>query len=172
MRNWLKTVLFLSAFSPALLSLALVRSQLGAPIREVGQLLVIGVLGSLLPVLIIAAAGRQGESMPIRIKKLEANDFALFGFVASYFLPIVLKASELDLYVILLVLAGAGALLWGVNQIPAHPVLHVLRYRFYKAESESGMVYVLVARRPIIDPKSVTQVKQLSTSFLIECPRT
>jgi hypothetical protein len=57
---------------------------------------------------------------------------------------------------------------WVVSNIPSHPVLYLAKFRFYKIESESGMVYTLITRREIRSPKNITVVKQISNSMLME----
>jgi hypothetical protein len=168
MRNWLKTVLFMSAFSPVLLTLAYVRFDLHGPSNEVWQLVVIGVLGTLIPLLIIGAVASNAESMVIDAKKVEANDFMMFVFIAGYFVPLLARASEMDFSGICLLAAGVGVILWFVSVVPTHPVLQFVRFRFYKIEASSGMVYVLITRREIMDPRTVRLVKKLSSSMLLE----
>ena len=53
MRNWLRTVLFISAFSPALITMAYVRYDIHGWRTDVLQFGVIGLIGSLIPFAII-----------------------------------------------------------------------------------------------------------------------
>jgi len=96
MRNWLKTVLFMSAFSPVLFSLAYVRYQSHGMDREIWQLMIIGIVGSTLPFMILYLIERTAEAIPIEAKKIESNDFMLFMFIASYLFPIAAKASDMN----------------------------------------------------------------------------
>lgn len=168
MRNWLRTFLFISAFSPALLTLAYVKYDTYGWRADVIQLLIIGVLGSTIPIAIIKLVNQQGESFQIQVKKIESSDFMLLAFVGSYLLPLVLKGAEISVNVIAAVLATAGVILWLISSLPAHPLLRILKFKFYKLESSAGMVYTLISTREIRDPKDIKFVKKLSATMLIE----
>lgn len=168
MRNWLKTLLFISAFSPVLITLAVIRYDLNGFNAEVCQLAIVGVIGSVLPLLIMKGIAKSGESLRFDAKKVESNDFMLFAFVASYFSPLLLKASDFSLGQAISILAVVGFLLWLIGSMPAHPLLRFLKFKFYKVESSSGVVYVLISKKEIRDPKDIKAVKRISDSMLME----
>lgn len=168
MRNWLRTFLFISAFSPALITMAYVRYDIYGWQIEVLQLLIIGLLGSIIPVAIIRLVKDQGESFYIQAKKIESSDFMLLAFVGSYLLPLVLRGAEISVNAIAVFLVATGIILWLISSLPAHPLLRALKFKFYKLESSSGMVYTLISRREIRDPKEVKSVKKLSQTMLME----
>lgn len=168
MRNGLKTLLFLSAISPVFLVLSYVRfdsSGLDAPVI---QLLVIGLIGCIIPILIMMLAVRTGEEFSFEAKKIESNDFALIAFVVSYFVPILLKAANLEFQFIIVIVLAVSVLLWVTTNIPAHPLLSVMRYKFYKVESASGVVYSLVTRKKLLKPQDIKKVTKISDSMLLE----
>ncbi|MFZ1641927.1 MAG: hypothetical protein WAV07_10975 [Candidatus Contendobacter sp.] len=169
MRDWLRTVLFLSAFSPVLLTLAYVRYDMHGFQTDVIQFLVIGIIGAILPFLILKMVTTSSESIAFEAKKVEQNDFALLAFVASYFVPIITRASELDMFKTVIITGAIILIIWLSSSIPAHPLLRLfLKFRFYKVESCSGMVYTLISKREIRDPKDIKFVKQVSSSMLME----
>ncbi|MFA6498673.1 MAG: hypothetical protein WCV64_05000 [Desulfurivibrionaceae bacterium] len=168
MRNWLKTSLFVSAFSPALMTMAYVRYDIYGWRTDVFQLGIIGLLGSLIPIAVMKLVESQGESFHVQVKKVEANDFMLLAFVGSYLLPLVLKGADISVNAIAVILAIAGVLLWLISALPAHPLLRVLRFRFYKLETSAGMVYTLISKREIRDPKEIKSVKKISENMLME----
>ncbi|MES2353126.1 MAG: hypothetical protein V4568_01790 [Pseudomonadota bacterium] len=168
MRNWLRTLLFISAFSPALITMAYVRYEIYGWRTDVLQLLIIGFLGSMIPIAIIKLVKDQGESFHIQAKKIESSDFMLLAFVGSYLLPLILRGAEISVNAIAGVLAITGGLLWLMSSLPAHPLLRVLKFKFYKLESSTGMVYTLISKREIRDPTEVKYVKKLSETMLIE----
>lgn len=168
MRNWLRTFLFISAFSPALITMAYVRYDIYGWQTEVLQLSVIGFLGSVIPFVVIKLVRNQGESFYIQAKKIESSDFMLLAFVGSYLLPLILRGAEISVNAIAAVLLAAGMILWLISSLPAHPLLRILKFKFYKLESSSGMVYTLISRREIRDPKEVKYVKKLSGTMLME----
>lgn len=92
----------------------------------------------------------------------------LLAFVGSYLLPLILRSAEISVNAIVVVLVATGAILWLISSLPAHPLLRILKFKFYKLESSSGMVYTLISRREIRDPKEVKSVKKLSETMLME----
>lgn len=168
MRNWLRTFLFISAFSPALITMAYVRYDIYGWRTDVFQLIVIGILGSLIPIAVIRLVKDHGESLYIQAKKVESNDFMLLAFVGSYLLPLILRGAEISVNTIAVVLMVTGILLWLISSLPAHPLLRVLKFKFYKLESSSGMVYTLISKREIRHPNEIRSVKKLSETMLME----
>ena len=167
MRNWLKTLLFISAFSPALITLAYVRYDIYGFSTDVVQLGAVGVLGLIIPFFVMKLVGSQGESFNIQVKKIESSDFMLLAFVGSYLLPLVLKAAEVSVNSIAAIIAVLGVLLWLINYLPAHPLLRILNFHFYKVESSAGMVYTLISKKRIRHPSEVTKVKRISETMLV-----
>ena len=168
MRDWLRTVLFLSAFSPALITMAYVRYDVHGWGTDVLQLGIIGLIGSMIPFAIIALVKTHGEAFNINAKKVESNDFMLLAFIGSYLLPLVLKGAEVSVNAIAVVLVITAAILWLVSSLPAHPLLRAMSFKFYKIESSNGMVYTLIAKREILDPKDIGFVKRISKNMLME----
>jgi uncharacterized protein involved in response to NO len=168
MRNWLRTLLFISAFAPALLTLSWVRYSTYGYRTDVLQLLVVGILGTILPLLIVTLARQTGESLSIQAKKIESNDVMLIAFIASYMLPLITKSSELSFDEIIGILAVIGFILWLINSLPCHPLLRIFKYRSYKVEAATGMVYTLITRRDIKDPRQPIMVKKISETMLME----
>ncbi|WP_320151137.1 hypothetical protein [uncultured Tolumonas sp.] len=168
MKNWLRTLLFISAFSPAFLSLAYVRYDLHGLTTDVIQLIFIGLVGLSFPVLILKLVKRHGESFIIQIKKIESNDFMLLGFIFSYISPFILRGADISLNTIMFIVLVLCIILWTINTLPSHPLLRFLKFRFYKVESSSGVVYILIARREILDPKQIKSVRKISSAMLIE----
>ncbi len=168
MRNWLRTFLFVSAFSPALITMAYVRYDIYGWRTDVFQLILIGLFGSIVPVSVIKLLKDHGESFNIQAKKIESSDFMLLAFVGSYLLPLILKGAEISVNAITVVLVITSILLWLISSLPAHPLLRALKFKFYKLESSTGMVYTLISKREIRDPKDVKSVKKISETMLME----
>jgi hypothetical protein len=168
LRNWLKTILFVSAFSPTLLVLAGVRYDAGIMDALLYQLIVISLIGITLPFLILSWVKGQTESLNFTAKKVDSADYYLLVFLGSYASPIIMKIAEVDFGLMLLIVVVIFLVAWFVSNIPSHPVLYLAKFRFYKIESESGMVYTLITRREIRSPKNITVVKQISNSMLME----
>ncbi|ATJ91010.1 hypothetical protein CIW82_10235 [Acetobacter tropicalis] len=168
MRNWLKTVLFLSAFSPALLSIAIARCWTGGLTVVVGFYVVLGILGSLLAMLVMRILRQKGEVINFTAKKIKSNDALMLGVVSTYFLPFIGKAADITPSIVLALLLLVAIILSLQSAIPPHPLLRLLRYRFYEVESASGVVYTLITRRDLHDPKQISAVRVISSSMLVE----
>ena len=168
MRDWLRTVLFLSAFSPALITMAYVRYDVHGWDTDVLQLGIIGLIGSMIPFAIMSLVKAHGEVFNINAKKVESNDFMLLAFIGSYLLPLVLKGAEVSVNAIAVVLVITAVILWLVSSLPAHPLLRAMSFKFYKIESSNGLVYTLIAKREILDPKNIGFVKRISKNMLME----
>ncbi|CAE6901986.1 conserved membrane protein of unknown function [Ectopseudomonas oleovorans] len=169
MRNWLKTLLFVSSFSPTLLVLAGVRYfSSGVVDTLVVQLSVISVIGILLPFLILALVKKESQRENFSAKKVESADYYLLVFLASYVSPVVMKIAEIDFMMAVVLVGLIFVVAWFVSNIPSHPVLYLFKFRFYKVESSDGMVYTLITRRVVRSPRDVRQVMRLSNSMLVE----
>lgn len=69
MRNALRTILFLSAYSPVLLTLAYVRWDMYGFRTDVWQCIIVGCIGSSIPLMIIKLIAKTGESFAFTAKK-------------------------------------------------------------------------------------------------------
>ncbi|KJR17844.1 hypothetical protein UF29_18645 [Vibrio parahaemolyticus] len=168
MRNSLKTIFFLSSFSPTLLALAIVRYFISGDDLLFYKLISVFVLGLVLFCLIFQLVMTQGEKISFKAKKVESTDYFLLVFLAAYTAPIVMRMVELNFRVISIILGLLMVTLWILPYIPSHPLMYLLKYRFYKVESDSGVVYTLISKRNIRDPKSIKQVIAISDSMLME----
>jgi len=163
MRNWLKTLLFLSAFSPALVSVALARFWERGFSCDVAYYGIAGILGASATGIIIAGIKRYGEVINFRAKKIESNDALMLGMIGTYFIPFLGKAADITVSVVLVLLIVVAAVLWVSSSILPHPLLRALSFRFYKVESETGIVYTLITQRELLDPRDVKTVKRISS---------
>ncbi len=132
------------------------------------QLIAISLIGMFLPFLILAWIRRETESINFKAKKVESADYFLLVFIASYTAPVIMKMAEIDFAVTSLIVGIIFIVAWVVSNIPSHPVLYIAKFRFYKIESENGMVYMLITRRQIRSPQSIKSVKQISSGMLME----
>lgn len=169
MRNWLKTLLFVSSFSPTLLVLAGVRYfSTGTLDSLVIQLSIISLIGMLLPFLILALVKKEAEKVKFTAKKAESADYYLLVFLGSYASPVVMKVAEIDFLMAGITVVLIFIVAWFVSNIPSHPILYLFKFKFYKVESSDGMVYTLITKRIIRSPSDITQVMKLSNAMLME----
>lgn len=168
MRNALKTIMFVSALSPSLISVALARVWDRGLTWDALWYAFAGAIGILLVRYIVDALRWNGETFQITVKKVESNDALMLGVIITYFIPFIGKAADITVWAVFAILAVAGGILWVTSSILPNPVLRVLGYRFYKAETASGVVYTLITQRDLLDPKQVKNVKRISGSMLLE----
>jgi hypothetical protein len=168
MRNILKAVLFMAAFSPALISVGAARFYWGGPFWDAIYYVIAGFIGSLAVVYILTALKWKGEAFPFNARKIESNDMLLFGVVATYIFPFFAKASDITVGIIVMLGFFVWGIFWFTDATVPSPLLRILGYRFYKAEAANGMVYTLITQREILDPRDVKMVKQISGSMLLD----
>ena len=168
MRNWLKTLLFLSAFSPALLSLALARYWQNGLSPDVVYYAAAGICGASSTVGVIAAVKKYGEIITFTARKIESSDAMMVSVVGTYFIPFLGKASNITVAEVLCLIVAYAVILWVSSSIVPHPLLRILSFRFYKIEAANGVVFTLITQRELTDPKNVRAVKRISGSMLME----
>ncbi|MGY4570493.1 hypothetical protein [Bradyrhizobium sp. USDA 3256] len=168
MRNSLKAALFIAAFSPALISVGLARLLSGSPFWDAIYYVFAGFLGALAIVYILSALKWQGETFPFAAKKIESNDVLLMGVVVTYIFPFFIRAADITLATIALLALVVGIIFWFTDATAPSPLMRIFGYRFYKAEAANGMVYTLITRREILDPRDIKAVKRISGSMLLE----
>lgn len=166
MNRTIRTAFFVSAFAPAVLI------GVGIQVFEFGvqsallYWLVAGLLGCILPFLVVAAIARKSELLPFDAKKVESQDWLLVVFVVTYFLPLITRISDLSIFAVILI--ASAVLLASIEAIPCHPLLHIFNYHFYKVEGANGMVYTMISRRKILSAGDIKMVRQISTQMLME----
>jgi hypothetical protein len=168
MRNSLKAALFVSGFSPALISIGVARLLSGGAFWDAIYYIIFGAIGCLLIIYIRSALKWHGESFPFQAKKVDSNDALLLGVIVTYIMPFFLKAADLTVGIVLALTALLWAVFWFTDTTLPSPLLRLLKFRFYKAEASNGMVYTLITNREILDPSNVKMVKRISGSMLFE----
>lgn len=166
MNTIIRTLFFLSAIAPAVvLSAAKQLYKQGGSTETYGWIAA-GALACVFPFLVIRAVAAQTEVLAFSAKKIDSQDWLLVVFVVSYFLPLITNLEDLQTLALISVIAAV--LLATLEAIPCHPMLHILRYRFYKVEGANGMVYTLISRRRLLSAADIKSVRQLSPQLLLE----
>lgn len=168
MRNSLKTLFFASAFSPTLITLALVNVNKEGELENIGYCLIIAFFAILTCYLTINKIEGSSEKYRIAVKKLKSHDDEIFKFVGSYSLPIILKTAGIDFGLIVKVIAALLLVFWFISKMTAHPILRLFGYRFYEIQADDGKVFVLATKRQIRDPESIVSVARITEEFLVE----
>jgi hypothetical protein len=170
-RNAIKTILFVSAFSPALISVGFARIVSGGLFWDSIYYLVSGLIGSFTVLFILSELNWRGESFSFNARKIESNDALLLGIVASYIFPFFGRAADITIGTVAILLTSLFVVFWFTDASLPSPLLRLMGYRFYKAEASNGMVYTLITDREILDPSNVKMVKKITGSMLLEVTR-
>lgn len=168
MKNGLKAVLFVTALSPALISVGVARLFAGSPFWDAIYYVFAGFAGSLATFYIMSALKWYSETFPFTAKKIESNDVLLMGVVITYIFPFFTKANDITLSVVVLLILLVSFIFWFADVTLPSPLMRVFGFRFYKAEAANGVVYTLITTRELLDPKDVKLVKRISGSMLFE----
>lgn len=164
MKKPIRVALFASALAPAMVILSIKHLFQPDPPSEAVYWLVGGALALILPLLIIRALLQRAEVLPVAVKKVESLEWPMFVAAVGYMIPLV--GMTFDQLTLILVLAIAA--LAALDSIPFHPVLHLFRFRFYKAELAGGVVYWLITRRRVLDASSITKVREVAPGLIME----
>ncbi|SMY34983.1 hypothetical protein [Photobacterium andalusiense] len=168
MRNTIKTLFFLSAFSPTLIALMIVRWLDYGFDNYCLILLGLFFFGALLFIGIYKAIERKSETINFIVKKVESQDYIIVTFLFAYSMPVIMRSIGIDFNVLFVCVSILSVILWFISSIPTHPLMFLFKYRFYKVESNNSMVYMLISKRVIRTPESIKKVKVISSSMLIE----
>lgn len=168
MRKAIKAALFVSAFSPALISVGVARMLSAGPSLDAIYYIVAGAFGCLSIIYILHALKWHGEAFAFQVKKIEPNDAVLLGIVITYVLPFFSKASDITAPLMASIFLLGLTFFWFTDSILPSPLMRIMSFRFYKIESATGVVYTLVSNRDILDPKDIKKVKKISNYMLLE----
>jgi len=167
MRNWIKTILFASAFSPVLIVAGGIRIYVHGLDNISIQFFLVGLIGLTVPFIVLRMISNLSESFSIKVTKIKSSDELLPVFLVSYALPF-LGFTSLSGIAIMLIVVLVMFVLYLINKITSHPVLYLFGYRFFEIESEQGVTYVFIGNRRIRNPKTIHFVKRITDAMLME----
>lgn len=171
MRTIIKSTFFVSSFAPMILFLGItVFIKDGLLVEFLGFGLPFLVL-SIFSCVILRHAERRGQALEIRIRKIESNDTLLVPILLTQTSPSILKSLNMDLHLVNVVVLGLFAVGMVVAYVPVHPVLRFFGYRFYKAETEDGLVLTIITRREVLDRMSLHCVARVAENLFVERDR-
>lgn len=166
MNTIIRTLFFISAFAPAVLISAMLQFANIGGTTAILTWMSASLVACLLPFLLLRAAVQLSENLPFIAKKIESQDWLLVVFVVTYFIPLVTKTPDLQVFVP--IFCVAAVVLSTLDAIPCHPILQLFQYRFYKVEGANGTVYTLITRRRLLTAADIKNVRQLSPQLLLE----
>lgn len=163
--------LFLSAFSPVLVALALVTTPFVDPIPNVLLVLVCALPAAVVGVTLNAARRLQDDR--VRYDKVKRVDRDVLAFMASFVLPIATAFFAVDparwaatgILLALLVVIYVRAQLYQLN-----PILAVLGYRLFEVETDRGITITILSRRRSL-PEGSLLAKRFTDELYIDFGR-
>lgn len=172
MRNSLKAAFYISAFSPSLISIGVARLVEGGNLWSAIYYISSGLIGLFSVLYIMHAIEWYGEEFTFTAKKVESNDAVMLGVTTTYMLPFFTNANNFTAEKVISLVIIAFVFFWFMDSPVPSPTLRIFYgIRFYKVESANGMVFSLISRREILDPRNIKLVKTLSGSFVYEVLR-
>ena len=169
-RFWVGAGLLASAFSPLLVALVLVLRPLDEPWQNV-VLAVAFALPTLVPVLVLAAAGRLPDER-IQVRSSTPRDADVLSFMGSYLVPIAVALFTPDpqrliamaVLLALLIAVYVGAELYWLN-----PLLAVAGFRIHQVvDDDSGATVMVLSRRRSIPAGGRVDGRPLAGGVMIE----
>lgn len=164
----LKTYFVATALSPICFSLAYIAYQRKNNIELCILFVSIAVLLGASSFKIIELAKTKLEILPVTIKKAKSTDKEVIGFFVAYVLPIVFKNSNFDAGSMTMFVLLLAFVIWGTHSFQVNPLLGVFGYHFYEVDTESGITFVLVTKKKIVNIKSIGKVVQLTEYMVLE----
>ena len=131
----------------------------------------LGVLMTLYAPIFIVFCKKKVQTITAKINKVEKNNYAVWGYVISYLVPIAgVIGEEVNILVTVIILVVLGILLPICNFVFPNPILLVCGYSFYKAETIDGADgYCLISKRKkISNASSIKYVQNIFSYYLIE----
>ena len=113
----------------------------------------------------------HGESFAFAAKKIESNDAVLLSIVVTYIVPFFAKASDITAGTMISIFAVGLAFFSFTDAILPSPLLRIIKYRFYKIESDKGIVYTVISNRDLLDISDIKVVKYITSYMLLEVKR-
>jgi hypothetical protein len=161
--------LFASAFSPALVALALVLSPFDSVGADVALVVVCAVPAFLVPVALSGARRLQDDR--VRFSRVRRTDRDVLTFMSAFVLPIataffavdVAKWEATSLLLLLLVVVYVRAQLFQLN-----PVLTVMGFRIYEVEDDRGVVVTVLSRRRRLPADGTLLAKRFTDELYLD----
>ena len=163
-----RLMLTATAIAPVLLTYAWVALQSGNSRMAVG--LAVGSFALIVICwLLLRYARRNLERMSFRPTKIEAADRENIAFLILYLLPLFtaqFKDLQWNIWIpVILVFAAVVATGYSYH---FNPLLGLMGWHFYKAETEEGVTYVLITKRQLRKAKEAVEIGQLTEYIVLD----
>ena len=130
---------------------------------------VVSVVAVLVCIFVLKYSKRNLESIPFKVKEIEAADSENLGFMLLYLLPLFtdkIGTLNWDVWIpVVIVFAIVIATGYGYH---FNPLLGILQWHFYKVKSDGGVTYVLITRKHLRGAAATISVGQLTEYILLD----
>ena len=162
-------VFALTAAAPILISVGYVDARKSGDYQLAIIALFTCVLLGALAIQIIRLASHKLEVLNVKFTKIKSANRDVIGFYIAYVLPLLFRGAGLaDFGSLILGSSMLVYVIWATRSLQVNPVLGMLGYSFYEAETDGGITYLLITKRTINSVKNVTDVCQLTTHGLLD----
>ncbi|HEV2857647.1 MAG TPA: hypothetical protein VGW80_04505 [Solirubrobacterales bacterium] len=177
--RFLRTLLFLSSYTPVFLILALTEYGVSCVLFLLSiALLIAGVLG----VALFAAVASRRTRQRMTVVDIEARDADLAGYLVGYLLPFVGIGADnwRDVAAFVLFFVFLGIVYVNSRMIYVNPILALLGYHLYEVKATTNLnssdpdsltPQYLVSRRMWIRRGDAVTVRRVMADALIELPK-
>jgi len=103
--------------------------------------------------------------------KAKTSDREVIGFLLAYVLPLAMTGTSAlrpDTWSLVYLLLLFGSVVWGTHAYDFNPLLGLLGYHFYEVELDSGISYIVISKRPILNMRQITEAVQLTEYVLLD----
>lgn len=162
MRKINKAFLVASCFSPMFLVYSISAYQDQGLSIDVISAASLFLLLSILGWVVVFGIEKQGERMKIRISKVESYDSLPLAItsIGTWLTPGILKYFGTGIDTIRIGLIFAFLVGLSITYIPSHPILTILRYKFYKITTSDTHVVTYISKRDLRDvSKPITVIR-------------
>jgi hypothetical protein len=168
-RSPFRIAMFLSSYAPLFALLAYTNRHVRWAWVILGAVAVLSLAG--LAVVMLSKRDERGPRLLVAHARPQDGD--VLAYIATYLIPFLgLDLSKRDDVVVLCAFLVVLMLVYvNSNMLFVNPVLSLAGYHSFEIEDPEGHAYVLLARRPDLDPGSVLRPAQVTRYLRLEVRR-
>lgn len=168
MNRFVSTIIVSTSHAPVLLIFSLIALHDNGIGADFITSIALFLLASILSLLTIHGCYLHGEIIPISIKKIESFDSLIIPFVTSNAIPAIMKAFGMSMVALRYTVVAIFALSFIVSYAPTHLILILFGFKFYKCETNDGLVLTLICKRNIRNIDTIRSVIRISENLYLE----
>ncbi len=166
-RTTTRSILFLSSYAPLFLIMGIRSSLESLPIA----LVFYAITGmSVITLTLFLNTVKQYSSHTVTVVKVESRDSEMTSYIVTYLLPfLVVSFNDPATTVSLAIMLGVIAIVYvQSNLIHINPLLNVLGFHLFEAETEDGKLTSLICKHTYVRTRSTLNVVSLGDYIMME----